>query len=333
MIIVLKRGVSQDNVEYLLNLVKTRGLSCCRLNGLESLVFEILGDESKMDLDILKSLSFIDSVSNAPIQYKKASRDGHKDDSIIHVGNITIGGGNFHAIAGPCSIEDENQIVEIAKMVKKAGATILRGGAFKPRTSPYSFQGYGLEALKWLSVAKKETGLITVSEIMSADMIEAFEDIDILQIGARNMQNYDLLKCVGKSKKPVLLKRNISATVEEFLMSAEYIMAEGNNNIILCERGIRTFEHDTRNTLDISAIPLLKGKTHLPIFVDPSHAAGASKLVEPLSLAATSAGADGIMIEVHNNPTKALSDGMQALTPEEFESLFNKAKKIVNIIK
>jgi len=333
MILVLKRDVGQENIDHLLNLINSWGLTNNRINGLESLVFEISGDESKVDLDLLKSLNYIDSISNAPTQYRYASRINHKNDTIISVGNVKIGGGFFQVIAGPCSIEDEKQIIEIATQVKKAGATILRGGAFKPRTSPYSFQGLGIDALKYLSKAKAETGLVTVSEIMSVDMIDAFEDVDILQIGARNMQNYDLLKCVGKTNKPVLLKRNISATIDEFLMSAEYVMAEGNKNVILCERGIRTFEHDTRSTLDISAIPVLKEKTHLPIIVDPSHASGMSKLVQPLSMAAASVGADGIMIEVHNNPSKALSDGMQALTPQEFEVLFKKVKQIVDIVK
>jgi len=332
MIVVLKNAVSQDKINYLYSYVNSQGLDLVQINGLESVAFGINGDVTKLDIDVIKSFDFVESVVKLQDTYKKASRKNHKEDTIIDINGIKIGGGNFAIIAGPCSIESEEQIVEVAKAVKDAGTKILRGGAFKPRTSPYTFRGLGESALEYLKKAKELTGMPIVSEIMSPDHIDAFKDVDILQIGARNMQNYELLKCVGKTNKPVLLKRGISATIEEFLMSAEYIMAEGNPNVILCERGIRTFEQDTRSTLDISAIPVLKEKTHLPIIVDPSHASGLAKLVEPLSLAAVGAGADGLMVEVHSDPTKALCDGMQSITPNEFETLSRKVKMILPVV-
>jgi len=266
------------------------------------------------------------------VQEQKVSRIYKDEDTIVKVEDSIVGGGKLGIIAGPCSVESEEQIVEIAKRVKKAGANFLRGGAFKPRTSPYSFQGLEVEGLKLLKIAKAETGLPIVTELMSTDYIDDFiENVDVIQIGARNMQNFDLLKQVGKTKKTVLLKRGLSATIDEWLMSAEYIMAGGNENIILCERGIRTFETITRNTLDLQAVPVVKRLSHLPIIIDPSHAGGYSYLVEPMAKAAIVSGADGLMIEVHNNPEKALSDGQQSLTPDQFDSLMSKVKKLAEI--
>jgi 3-deoxy-7-phosphoheptulonate synthase len=264
--------------------------------------------------------------------FKSANRKFHPDDSVITVDSAKIGGGNFAMIAGPCSVESEEQIIEIAKEVKLAGATMLRGGAFKPRTSPYAFQGLRDEGIRLLLMAKKETGLPIVTEIMDLSHLPLFEDVDVIQVGARNMQNFELLKELGKTNKPILLKRGLAATMEELLMSAEYIMAGGNNNVMLCERGIRTFEHYTRNTMDISAIALLKEKTHLPVIADPSHAAGMARMVRPLALAAVAAGADGLMIEVHNDPAHALCDGPQALRPEEFAKVVKEANAIREIM-
>ena len=294
MIIKLKQRVSEEDVNKLRTRIEDLGLSVTYVSGAHQNIMGLIGD------------------------------------TVVEVGDVKIGSGNFQIIAGPCSVESEEQIIEIAKDVKAAGATILRGGAFKPRTSPYSFQGMGKEAIDLLLLAKKETGLPIVSEIMEINQLKYFEDVDMLQIGARNMQNFDLLKAVGATDKPIFLKRGLSATYEELLMSAEYIMASGNPNVILCERGIRTFEHETRNTLDITAIPYLREKTHLPIVVDPSHAAGAAKFVRPLSLGAVGAGADGLMIEVHNDPSKALSDGPQALKPDAFKEC---AKEIFKLRK
>ncbi|MEG2720706.1 MAG: 3-deoxy-7-phosphoheptulonate synthase, partial [Oscillospiraceae bacterium] len=262
-----------------------------------------------------------------------ANRKFHPDDTIVDINKIKIGGGNFQFIAGPCSVESRDQIIEIAKAVKKCGANLLRGGAFKPRTSPYAFQGMRAEGLELLLEAKKETGMPIVTEIMDASHIELFKDVDVIQVGARNMQNFELLKELGKTNTPILLKRGLSATLEEFLMSAEYIMSEGNHNVILCERGIRTFETATRNTLDLSAVPLLKEKSHLPVIVDPSHASGIARLVKPMALAAAASGADGIMIEVHNDPTKALCDGPQALTPEQFADVTKAVMKVREALK
>ena len=262
----------------------------------------------------------------------KSYRESHPDDTVIKVGDVSIGGGNLTVIGGPCSVESEEQILEVAKAIKKSGADILRGGAFKPRTSPYDFQGRKADGLKLLSLAKKETGLPIISEIVALHHIDLFEDVDILQVGARNMQNFELLKELGKSDKPVLLKRGFSNTLKELLFSAEYIMDSGNDKVILCERGIRTFEDWTRNTLDLSAVPLLKELSHLPVIVDPSHATGISSLVKPMALAAAASGADGIMVEVHNCPEKALSDGAQAVTPKEFDIIVKKAREIKSIL-
>ncbi|MBE5742429.1 MAG: 3-deoxy-7-phosphoheptulonate synthase [Clostridiales bacterium] len=321
MIIVVKRDCDQKQLDNLLKWIKNQGLGVTLSQGDSSVVLGLIGDTPKVDIDLIRSMEIVESVKRIQEPYKSANRKFHPEDTVIDVCGHKFGGDNFQIIAGPCSVESERQVIEIAKAVKKAGANLLRGGAFKPRTSPYAFQGLKGTGLELLQKAKEETGMPIVTEIMSASHIDLFEKVDVLQIGARNMQNFELLKAVGKLKKPILLKRGLANTIEEWLMSAEYIMAEGNKQVILCERGIRTFEPLTRNTLDLSAIPLLKELTHLPIIVDPSHASGLSRLVKPLSLASVGAGADGLMIEVHNDPKNALCDGAQSLRPEQFEEV------------
>lgn len=318
MIVTIKRNSNPVQIERLTRWIKNLGLECHMSEGEKSTVIGLVGDTSKVDIDLLRSLEIVEAVTRIQEPYKNANRKFHPDDTIVDVKGVKFGGSHFQIIAGPCSVETEKQVIGIAEAVKAAGASVLRGGAFKPRTSPYAFQGLGLKGLEILKKASRETGLPIVTEIMSEKYIDAFADVDIIQIGARNMQNFDLLKAVGKLRKPILLKRGLANTIEEWLMSAEYIMSEGNNEIILCERGIRTFEPYTRNTLDLSAIPLLKEKTHLPIIVDPSHASGLSRLVKPLSLASVGVGADGLMIEVHNDPQHALCDGAQSLRPDQF---------------
>ena len=328
MIIVIKKNTEEKQLDNLISFVKGLGLNTHLSRGENSTVLGLVGDTSVVDIDLIRSLDIVDAVKRIQEPYKNANRKFHEEDTVIKVGNVMIGGGNFCLIAGPCSVESEEQIITVAKSVKASGAQILRGGAFKPRTSPYSFQGLKGEGIKLLLKAKKETGLPVITEIMNVNHIDMFADVDIIQIGARNMQNFELLKEVGKTRKPVMIKRGLSSTLEELLMSAEYIMSEGNENVILCERGIRTFETSTRNTLDISAVPLLKEFSHLPVFVDPSHSGGMSKLVAPLSLASVAAGADGLIIEVHNDPTRALCDGPQALRMEQFEALAKRIKKV-----
>ncbi len=318
MIVTIKQNSNPVQIERLTRWIKNLGLECHMSEGEKSTVIGLVGDTSKVDIDLLRSLDIVEAVTRIQEPYKNANRKFHPDDTIVDVKGVKFGGSHFQIIAGPCSVETEKQVIGIAEAVKAAGASVLRGGAFKPRTSPYAFQGLGLKGLEILKKASRDTGLPVVTEIMSEKYIDAFADVDIIQIGARNMQNFDLLKAVGKLRKPILLKRGLANTIEEWLMSAEYIMSEGNNEIILCERGIRTFEPYTRNTLDLSAIPLLKEKTHLPIIVDPSHASGLSRLVKPLSLASVGVGADGLMIEVHNDPQHALCDGAQSLRPEQF---------------
>ena len=332
MIIVIRNDAKQQDIDQLKSYVQSQGLRIHESEGASTTILGLVGDTSKVDIDLLRSINIVETVTRVQEPYKNANRKFHPQDSVIKVGDTQIGGGAFSLIAGPCSVETPEQIVGIAKAVKKAGATMLRGGAFKPRTSPYSFQGLGVEGLKLLLIAKKETGLPIVTELMDTRDIPAFEDVDVIQIGARNMQNFTLLKEVGKLHKPVLLKRGLSATIEEWLMIAEYIMSEGNEQIVLCERGIRTYEPATRNTLDLSCIPLLHEKTHLPVIVDPSHASGLSRLVAPMSLAATAAGADGLIIEVHNAPQHAWCDGPQAITPEQFEGIVDGVKKILPIV-
>lgn len=321
MIITLKNKVDKQQVQELTNWLTNQGLTVSPTQGENYLILGLIGDTSSLDARVIESLEIVDKVTRIQEPFKKANRKFHPDDTIVDVGGVKIGGGHFAIMAGPCSVESEEQVVGIAKAVKASGANILRGGAFKPRTSPYSFQGMGPTGLDLLVAAKKETGLPIVSEVMDASQLEYFDDVDMLQIGARNMQNFFLLKEVGKLRKPVLLKRGLSSTYEEWLMAAEYIMSEGNENVVLCERGIRTFEPKTRNTLDVTAVPMMKELSHLPIIMDPSHAAGMSRMVRPLSLASTGAGCDGLMIEVHNDPAKALCDGPQALRPETFDEL------------
>lgn len=321
MIIVIKNKQEQKQVDSLIRWIKGLGLDIHLSVGENSTIVGLVGDTSKVDIDVVRSLDIVDSVSRIQEPYKNANRKFHPDDTIIDVCGNKFGGKNFQIIAGPCSVESEKQVLAIAKAVKQSGATVLRGGAFKPRTSPYAFQGLGLEGLNILKRVRDAVGMPIITEIMSEQYIGEFADVDIVQVGARNMQNFDLLKKLGRLKNPILLKRGLANTIEEWLMSAEYIMSEGNMQVILCERGIRTFEPYTRNTLDLSAIPLLKEKTHLPVIVDPSHASGMSRLVRPMSLAAVGAGADGLMIEVHNDPSCALCDGAQSLRPEQFDEV------------
>lgn len=318
MIVTIKNQYDKKEFDKLVAWIKSLGLDTHVSSGANATVIGLIGDTSKVDMELLHSLEIVEAVTRIQDPFKNANRKFHPEDSIIDVKGVKFGGTHFPIIAGPCSVESEKQVIEIAKAVKEAGATMLRGGAFKPRTSPYAFQGMGVDGIKILKKAREEVGLPIVTEIMSEKFIDAFEDVDMVQIGARNMQNFDLLKAVGRLNKPVLLKRGLANTIQEWLMSAEYIMSEGNENVVLCERGIRTFEPYTRNTLDLSAIPILKEKTHLPVIVDPSHASGLSRLVKPMSLASVGAGADGLIIEVHNNPAKALCDGAQSLCPEQF---------------
>ncbi len=325
MIIVLKSGVTEKQIKDFSEELSVHGVSVNTWRGTQSTVLGLIGDTASIDIDYVQAQNIVESVKRVQEPYKKANRKFHPDDTVIKIGDTQIGGGNLTIMAGPCSVESVPQMHEVAQRVKAAGATFLRGGAFKPRTSPYAFQGLRDEGLKMMLEAKKETGLPIVTEIMSAEHISLFEDVDVIQVGARNMQNFELLKELGKLDKPILLKRGLANTIEETLMSAEYIMSGGNEKVILCERGIRTFETYTRNTLDISAIPAFKRLSHLPVIVDPSHAAGITWMVEPLALAAVAAGADGLMIEVHNNPKKALSDGAQSLTPDQFDETAAKA--------
>ncbi len=324
MIIVVKQQHEEKQLDNLIKWIKNLGLEVDLSRGSHSTILGLIGDTSKVDIDLIRSLDIVENVKRIQEPFKCANRKFHPDDTIVEVGDAKFGGDNFSIIAGPCSIETESQIIEVAWAVKNAGAKVLRGGAFKPRTSPYSFQGLKSKGLDLLLKAKQETGMPIVTEIMSSSHLDLFSDVDIIQIGARNMQNFELLKEVGKTKKPVLLKRGLCSTIEEWLMSAEYLMSEGTKDIILCERGIRTFETYTRNTLDLSAIPLIKELTHLPVVVDPSHASGLSRLVKPLSLASVGSGADGLMIEVHNNPQCALCDGAQSLKPDEFSDVVKK---------
>lgn len=328
MIAVLKQGTTQEQLESLCAWFESMGLACNVSKGEFHTIIGLLGDVSKVDVEMLTSLSIIERVARISDPFKKANRKFHEESSIIDVSGRKFGGGYFQVIAGPCSVENHDQIITVAKAVKASGATLLRGGAFKPRTSPYSFQGLHGEGIKLLLEAKAETGLPIVSEIMDIKDLDLFADVDVLQVGARNMQNFELLKELGHCKKPILLKRGMANTMKELLMSAEYIMAGGNGNVILCERGIRTFETYTRNTLDISAVPVLHEYTHLPVIVDPSHSTGYSRYVASVSLAAVAAGADGLIIEVHNDPPHALCDGNQSLTPAQFDDLMKKIAKI-----
>ncbi len=331
MIVILKENPDPGQLSSLQDWLAAQGVSIHRSEGMRQTVLGLIGDTSKIDIDLLKQISIVEDVKRVQEPFKNANRKFHPLDTVIKVGDAKIGDGGMTVIAGPCSVETEEQIITVAKSVKKSGAMLLRGGAFKPRTSPYAFQGLRAHGIELLLLAKKETGLPIVTEIMDLSQLELFDEVDVIQVGARNMQNFELLKELGRQRKPILLKRGLANTYQELLMSAEYIMAAGNEQVILCERGIRTFESYTRNTLDISAIPSLKTLSHLPVIIDPSHAAGVARFVEPLSLAAVAAGADGLIIEVHNDPTHALCDGAQSLTMENFDSLMKKIKRIAEI--
>ena len=332
MVVILKEKHRQDQLDNLTNWLKSLGIDIHVSTGANQTILGLIGDTSGIDINLIKALDIVEDVKRIQEPYKNANRKFHPDDSVIVIDkekDIKIGGGNFQMIAGPCSVESSEQVCAIAKAVKKSGATLLRGGAFKPRTSPYAFQGLRGEGIKLLLEAKKLTGMPIVTEIMDLSQLPLFDEVDVIQVGARNMQNFELLKELGKTNKPILLKRGLSSTLQELLMSAEYIMAGGNENVILCERGIRTFETYTRNTLDISAVPSLKTLSHLPVIIDPSHATGISKLVKPMALAAVAAGADGLIIEVHNDPAHALCDGAQSLTPEAFDDVAKDVRSIL----
>ena len=333
MIAVLKHGTTQQQTDHLVTWLRSMNLDVHISKGQNITILGLIGDTSRVDMDLLGSLEIVDSVKRVSEPFKQANRKFHPADTVVTVGNAKFGGGHFAMIAGPCSVESEEQIIEVANAVKAAGADVLRGGAFKPRTSPYAFQGMKDEGIRLLLKAKEATGLPIITEIMNIKALDLFADVDIIQVGARNMQNFDLLQELGKTKKPILLKRGLANTLQELLMSAEYIMSEGNENVILCERGIRSFETYTRNTLDLSAVPVLHELTHLPVVVDPSHATGKSKLVPPMAAAAAASGADGIMVEVHNNPACALCDGAQSLTPAQFADLNKRVQLIREALK
>ncbi len=324
MVVILRENYNEEQRDNLVNWLESLGITVHSSLGEHNTVLGLVGDTSGIDIDLIKALDIVEDVKRIQEPYKNANRKFHPEDAVVVIDkekDIKIGGGNFQIIAGPCSVESEEQVCGIAQAVQKSGATLLRGGAFKPRTSPYAFQGLRAEGLKLLLEAKKLTGMPIVTEIMDLSQLPLFDDVDVIQVGARNMQNFELLKQLGHINKPILLKRGLASTLQELLMSAEYIMAGGNMNVILCERGIRTFETYTRNTLDVSAVPAIKTLSHLPIIVDPSHATGISKLVKPMAFAATAAGADGLIIEVHNDPEHALCDGPQSLTPEAFDDV------------
>ena len=333
MIAVLKHGTTEAQTQHLIDWLKNMNLDVHISQGKEVTILGLIGDTSRVDMELLGSLDIVESVKRVSEPFKQVNRKFHPLDTVLQIGDAKVGGGNFAMIAGPCSVESEEQIIEVAMAVKAAGANLLRGGAFKPRTSPYAFQGMKGAGIELLVKAKAATGLPIVTEIMNISTLDLFSDVDVIQVGARNMQNFDLLKELGKTNKPILLKRGLANTLQELLMSAEYIMSEGNENVMLCERGIRTFETYTRNTLDLSAVSVLQELTHLPVIVDPSHATGKAKLVAPMAYAAAAAGADGLMIEVHNNPACALCDGAQSLTPAQFEDLSKKVQQIREVVK
>ena len=332
MIIILKQNANPEKVEILKQELEHKGFKLHLSQGTQTSLIGLIGDTTSIHEDWLKAMDVVEDVRRIREPYKKASRSMHPENTVVDVCGQKIGGGHFQVIAGPCSIETREQITQVAEDVKRSGARLLRGGAFKPRTSPYAFQGLHEQGLDLLLEAKKATGLPVVTEIMSAEHLPLFEDVDVIQVGARNMQNFELLKEAGKIRKPVMLKRGLAATIDEWLNAAEYIMSEGNEDVILCERGIRTFETSTRNTLDISAVPVIKNKSHLPIIVDPSHASGVRAYIEPLSKAAVAVGADGLMIEVHPCPEKALSDGAQSLNPEDFKKLTSDLRPYISLV-
>ncbi len=334
MVVIMKRGATPGQLETAIHAMEAGGVRVMVSKGTETTILGAEGDAGALNQELLAQLDGVDRVMRVSEPYKKANRKYHPDDSVIHMGGgVSVGGKKLAVIAGPCSVESEEQILEVARSVQRSGATALRGGAYKPRTSPYAFQGKGVEGVLLLDEARKATGLPIVSELMSADQLPLFEEaVDVIQIGARNMQNFDLLKKVGHTNKPILLKRGLSSTIEEWLMSAEYIMAGGNPNVILCERGIRTFETYTRNTLDLSAVLAVKRQSHLPVVVDPSHACGKAWMVERMAMAAVAAGADGLIIEVHNDPPCALCDGAQSVTPEQFDGIMDKLRSVAECV-
>ncbi|MCQ2432388.1 MAG: 3-deoxy-7-phosphoheptulonate synthase [Clostridia bacterium] len=337
MIAVLKNGTTEEQMNTLIDWLKAQNLQVHVSHGADYTVLGLIGDTRDVDMDLIGSLDIVETVKRVSEPFKQCSRKFHPEDTVIEIGGgdcdlVKIGGGNFAAIAGPCSVESKEQIIEVAKAVKASGAKLLRGGAFKPRTSPYDFQGLKADGIELLLEAKRATGMPIVTEIMNAAHLPLFEDVDLIQVGARNMQNFELLKALGKIKKPILLKRGLAATMKELLMSAEYIMAGGNEQVILCERGIRTYETYTRNTLDLSAVPQLQELSHLPVVVDPSHATGVRTLVPPMAAAAVAAGADGLMIEVHTDPAHAMCDGAQSLTPAMFDEVMQKVTKLREVL-
>lgn len=333
MIVILKHDAKDAQKKQLIKWLESQGVKIHESKGEFTTILGLIGKVDNIDTSIVENMDIVDSVKRVSDPFKAVNRKFHPDDTVVDVSGVKIGGGNFAIIAGPCSVECEEQIVKVAKDVKKSGAKLLRGGAFKPRTSPYDFQGLRAEGLELLRLARKETGLPIVTEIMSARDIDLFSDVDLIQVGARSMQNFELLKELGRTKKPILLKRGLANTLKEFLMSAEYIMAGGNENVILCERGIRTYSDYLRNTLDLAAVPMLHELTHLPIIVDPSHATGIARMVPPMAKASVAAGADGLIIEVHNDPKNAKSDGAQSLTPEQFDSLAKDLAKLQKALK
>ena len=328
MIVILKENPDAGKLAQLTCFLEKQNISLHRSEGVHQTILGLVGDTSRIDIDLLRQMEIVEEVKRVQEPFKSANRKFHPLDTVVRIGDAVIGGGSMALIAGPCSVESEEQIIEVAQSVKASGAQLLRGGAFKPRTSPYAFQGLRGEGIRLLLEAKKVTGLPIVTEVMDISQLELFSEVDVIQIGARNMQNFELLKEVGRSDKPVLLKRSLANTYQELLMSAEYLMASGNEQVMLCERGVRTFENYTRNTLDISAIPALHILSHLPVIIDPSHAAGRSNFVAPLAKAAVAAGADGLIIEVHNDPSKALCDGPQSLTMPEFDQLAGQLRKL-----
>ena len=332
MIVVLKNGTPEEKEQHLIEWLKKLGLQIHISRGENYTVLGLVGDTSRVDMDLVGSLEIVDAVKRVSEPFKCCNRKFHPDDTVVEIGTVKVGGGHFAMIAGPCSVENEDQIVTVAKAVKAAGADMLRGGAFKPRTSPYDFAGLKATGLELLKIARAETGLPIVTELMNIMDLDLFEDVDVIQVGARNMQNFDLLRELGKVNKPILLKRGLANTLKELLMSAEYIMASGNERVILCERGIRTFSDYTRNTLDLSAVPMLHELSHLPVIVDPSHATGIARLVPPMALAAAAGGADGLIIEVHNDPLHALCDGAQSLRPEEYSALAEKVRQVRKVV-
>ena len=328
MVVLLKKNPDKEQVDNLIAWLKGMDITVHMSEGTTQTIMGLIGDTTSVDIDLLKALDIVEDVKRIQEPYKNANRKFHPADTVIDVGGVKIGGGSFAIAAGPCSVESEEQICLVAELVKKSGASLLRGGAFKPRTSPYAFQGMREDGIRLLLEAKEKTGLPIVTEIMDLSHLPLFENVDVIQVGARTMQNFELLKALGHTDKPILLKRGLSSTIQELLMSAEYIMAGGNERVMLCERGIRTFETATRNTLDLSCIPVLKSLTHLPVIIDPSHATGVSKYVHPMAVAAVAAGADGLIIEVHNDPPHAACDGQQSLTPQAFDALVKDVERI-----